>query len=179
MEERMKKFDLYTIIHKAQRVHMFNLSSKIGRLDLSDCESLQEVEQELKSFIKHIREHGHNEDTFIHPLFREVGSDATTLDEEHHDLDQELDKLEKVLEEKQWEELYPAFNRFCAIYLLHQDEEEQLQKTILWTHFANDRLLGAFLAFKASRSPAQHKEDLKFILPALSIPELAAIFQST
>lgn len=170
----MKKVDLYTVIHKAQRVHMFELGAKIGRLDHSDKQATEDVLQELKSFITHIREHGQNEDNFIHPMFREIGDYAAPLDEEHDELDKELDKLEKV----DIENLYPAFNRFIAIYLLHQDEEEELQRTVLWKHFDNDRLQAAFEAFKASRSPAQNVEDLKFILPGLSIRELAAIFES-
>lgn len=174
----MKRVDLYTVIHKAQRVHMFELSAKIGRLDFGDEQAVGEMNDELRHFVTHIREHGHHEDIFIHPLFRELGNEAVVLDEEHDDLDKELDQLETILDQKNWQQLYPAFNRFIAIYLLHQDEEESLQASVLWKHFDDGRLLGAFGAFKASRSPSQHAEDLKFILPGLSTLEIAEIFRS-
>lgn len=174
----MKRADLYTVIHKAQRAHMFALGTKIGKTDFSDARAAEDVARELKAFIQHIREHGQNEDNFIHPMFRELGDHAVdALDEEHHDLDKELDKLEKVVDNKDWEKLYPEFNRFIATYLMHQDEEEGLQESVLWKHFDDDRLIKAFMEFQASRSPSQNVEDLKFILPGLSIPELAPIFQ--
>ncbi len=172
------KIDLYGIIHKAQRMHMFALATKIGRTDLSDQQTLSSIEHELRAFIQHLRGHGHNEDTFIHPLFREVGDHAAGIDEEHDDLDKELDKLADFLDKKNWKELYSTFNRFIGIYLLHQDEEESLQREILWQHFENDRLAAVLDHFQASRAPAQRMEDLKFILPALSPNELTHIYQS-
>lgn len=173
-----KKIDLYTFIHKAQRVHLFDLCAKIGWTDFSDAQAATAIEQEVRLIIEHLRQHGVNEDTFIHPLLREAGDHASAIDDEHDDLDQELNKLELILDEKNWDVLYSEFARFIGIYLLHQDEEEKLQVDVLWKHFDNDRLGAVLVAFKSSRSPEQNSEDIKFLIPGLSISELTHMYLS-
>ncbi len=170
-----KRVDLYKLIHKAQRAHLFALSSRIGRADFSDEEEARSIEQELRGMISHLKGHSLNETTYIHPLFNEIGNQIAAIEHEHDDLEKELFKLECILNEKEWEQLYPEFNRFIASYLTHQDEEERMQADILWKYFDDSRLAAAFAAFQASRSPAQRREDLSFIVPGLSIPELAGI----
>ena len=172
-----KKVDLYTFIHKAQRVHLFNLAIKIGRADLSDEIAMHSIELELKDMIARLKAHSIHEDTLIHPLFRELGNQIAVIDEEHDDLGKELQKLEYILDHKQWDKLYPELNRFISSYLAHQDEEEMMQEQILWKHFDNARLGAVMTAFQASRSPAQKKDDLNFLIPGLNIHELTAIFQ--
>lgn len=170
------KVDLYTFIHKAQRVHLFNLTIKIGRADFSDEAETNSIEQELRDMIARLKAHSIHEDTLIHPLFRELGDQAATIDEEHDELGQELLKLEHILDHKRWDALYPQLNRFISIYLAHQDEEEILQTEVLWKHFDNARLGTVMTAFQANRTPAQKMDDLKFIIPALNIAELTKMF---
>jgi hypothetical protein len=171
-----KKTDFYTLIHKAQRAHLFALCSRIGRTDFSDPSEIKLIKQELEHNIAHLRDHSNNEDTFIHPLFKEVGNQSLIIDHEHDELEEGLLKLERIVEEKKWEELYSEFNRFIASYLMHQDEEERAQEEILWKHFDEARLSSVMNAFKASRSPSIGMQDLKFMIPCLSIPELTQMF---
>lgn len=171
----MLKTDLYTVIHKAQRAHLFTLSARIGRTDFSNPEESALIKQKLSEMISHLRKHSIVEATFIHPLFAELGN--SEFDEEHEELEGHLLQLEQIVEEKRWQELYSAFNRFLALYLIHQDEEERAQVDILWKHFDDTRLSGVLNAFMASRSPAMALEDLKFLLPALSLSELTHMFQ--
>ena len=172
------KIDLYTFIHKAQRMHLFDLSTRIGRTDFSDEAELNSIEQELRAIISHLRKHSLNEATYIHPLFNEVGDQIAVIDEEHDDLEKELLKIEHILNAKKWKDLYPELNRFIGSYLIHQDEEEQLQSDILWKHFDNDRLVAVMTAFKKNLSPAEEMENLKFMIPSLSVPELTQMFQN-
>ncbi len=172
------RVDLYTMIHKVQRAHLFALSTRIGRADLTDEEEFKSIEQELRGMISHLHGHSHNEATFIHPLYREIGDEVAVIDEEHDDLEKELQKLEAILSAKEWGRLYAAFNRFIALYLIHQDEEETMQEEVLWKHFDDGRLDAALTAFKKSRPTEQVVEDLKFMVPGLSNSELAGILQS-
>jgi hypothetical protein len=172
------KIDLYTFIHKAQRMHLFNLSTRIGRTDFSDEAELNSIEQELRSMLAHLRKHSLSEATFIHPLFHELGNQIAVIDEEHDDLEKGMLKIEQILNKKKWEDLYPELNRFIGSYLIHQDEEEQLQSDILWKHFDNDRLAAVMTAFKKSLSPAENMENLKFMIPSLSVSELTQMFQN-
>lgn len=172
----MSKTDLYTAIHKAQRVHLFALSTKIGRTDFGNEAELEQVKTELQAMIEHLRKHSKIEATFIHPLFEEIGDEGTHLNDEHEELEETLEKLENIIAEGQWNKLYAEFNRLIASYLTHQDEEERAQEEILWKHFDNERLSGVLTAFFASRSPATAKEDLKFLIPGLSLPEIVTMF---
>ena len=174
--EEISKIDLYTFIHKAQRVHLFELSARIGRTDFSNEGEVKSIEQDLKRMISHLKKHSVSEATFIHPLFHELGNQISLIDDEHDDLEKKLDTLESILNEKQWGKLYPELNLFIASYLLHQDEEEKMQSDILWKHFDNERLAAVMAAYKKSLSPAQELENLKFIIPCLSIPELTKMF---
>lgn len=172
----MKKTDLYTLIHKAQRGHLFALSSRIGKTDFSDPQEVNAIKHELDSILAHLRKHSLNELTFIHPLYLEIGDQSAMIDEEHDELEQEILKLEEIIAEGRWEKLYAQFNRYIASYLLHQDEEERAQEEILWKHFDDTRLSAAMNAFLASRSPAVAIEDLKFVIPHLSNQELEQMF---
>lgn len=173
----MERVDLYRFPHKVQRAHLFALSTKIGRADLTNQMELNEIEKSLRLMIRLLREHSEHEATFIHPLYKEVGDSASPLDEEHDDLEKELVKLEKVLEEKRWSALYEVLNRFIGHYLLHQDEEETEQTEVLWKHFDDSRLLAVMNAFKASRPSSSLKEDLELAIPCLNLVELTQMFQ--
>lgn len=173
----MSKVDLYTLIHKAQRAHLFSLSSRIGRADLSDEKEFNSIEQESRDMIAHLREHSVSETTFIHPLFYEIGDQISVIEHEHDDLEKELNKLEHILDEKNWKDLYPELNRFIAAYLTHQEEEERMQIDILWKYFDDSRLADVMTAYKKSRTPEQHAANLKFLAFGISLPELARMLQ--
>lgn len=174
----MNRIDLYTLIHKAQRAHLFALSTRIGHADFSDSEETRAIEEELRKMIAHLKGHSHTEATFIHPLYNEIGNQIAQIDHEHEDLEEELNKLERILDKKQWPLLYPEFNRFIASYLTHQDEEERMQEDVLWKYFDDNRLAAVMTAFRMSRTPIQAKEDLKILFLGLSVLELAKIFQN-
>lgn len=174
----MGRIDLYTLPHKVQRVHLFALSSKLGRADFKNPNELRVIEQELRQMIHHLRDHSNNENTFIHPLYAEIGDLAEMIDEEHDDLEEGLIKLETIIDEKRWSELYSELNLFIGIYLLHQDEEERAQAEILWKHFDDQRLLVVMEAFKASRLPNNMEEELTLAVPCLSTLELTQMFGS-
>ncbi len=172
----MSRVNLYALIHKAQRAHLFDLAFRLGRVSLSDEEELHSIAQGIEEMIVHLKEHSINEFTFIHPLFTEAGCLIEGIDEEHEELGQELVKLQAILSEKNWAELYPAFNRFIGSYLLHQDEEERMQEDVLWNHFSDDRLAEVFVRYQASRSLSQKIENIKFFLLGLSRDELKNVF---
>ncbi|MGZ3633015.1 MAG: hemerythrin domain-containing protein [Parachlamydiaceae bacterium] len=172
------RLDLYGFIHKAQRYHLYALASKIGQTDFTDSDEIESIEKELRAMITHLEEHSHNEDTFIHPLYREIGDKAAAIDEEHDKLDEELHKLEEILNQKQWHELYPQLNRFISLYLSHQDEEEQMQAKILWKHFDDARLAGVLVAFNAQRTPEAKAHDMEFMLPSMNVKELIGLLRN-
>ena len=79
------RVDLYTVIHKAQRFHMFHLANAIGGADLESDEAVDTLADRVREMIEHLRDHAHNEETYIHPLFDAAGGGAGPLRHEHDD----------------------------------------------------------------------------------------------
>ena len=169
------KTDLYTFVHKAQRVRLFALSGEIARADFSDPADVARVETALRTLINHLREHAVSEHTYIHPLYRALGDVAAGFDAEHELLEQELTSLETIAAEGRWSELHRAYNGFLGRYLVHIEEEEIAQETILWAHY-DEELAEVFARFQRERAPEKLREDLELFLPALNAPELIGMF---
>lgn len=171
------RVDLYTFVHKAQRLHMFRLSEAIGSADLSQVDEVDDIEKQLVELIDHLKDHAQNEKNYIHPLYQKVGAVGDHFDGEHESLDIEIHKIEKIMQEKRWNELYTVYARFLGIYLLHIDEEEASQREILWKHYDDKVLSETFMRFKSERPQHLAKKDFEFMLPALSVPELTKMFR--
>ncbi|MGB6977419.1 MAG: hemerythrin domain-containing protein [Gammaproteobacteria bacterium] len=167
------RVDLYTVIHKAQRQRLFELSVKIGRTDFDDSTQVTKVREELQKMIAHLRKHAHTDETFIHPLFNKVGQEGQLLEEEHHALENSFDELEIIgASSNARSKLYVQFNRFLAAYLQHIDEEEVTQVEILWKHFNDQELMEVMKNFQQSLTPQENAAGLEFVLPCLSVPEV-------
>jgi hypothetical protein len=175
------KTDLYTFVHKAQRVRLFDLSGLIARSDFDDATDVEHIKTDLSHMLQHLREHAAIEDKYIHPLYRALAQGeasidvAAEFDAEHEMLEQEVAHLEGIVNEGRWSELSRAYNGFLGRYLVHLQEEEEAQEAVLWEHY-DAELTETFARFQSERSPEKMREDLEFFLPALSAPELTMIF---
>ena len=171
------RMDLYRLIHKAQRFHLFLLANRMGRSDFQDSDEATSIGAELRTLIEHLRDHARNEEIYIHPLFDGIDRMAESLEMEHQALEADLGELAAIVAEQRWSELYPAYNRFIATYLEHLDNEEHAQSEILWPNYQDDELLAVFNRFKAERTPQAARADLELMLPALSVLELSQMFR--
>lgn len=171
------RVDLYTFVHKAQRFHMCRLSEEMGTTDFSRATDADGMGKQVLEMMEHLKDHARNECKYIHPLFQKVGSVGAHFDKEHEHLEREIKKIESIVAEKRWENLYAVYARFLGVYLLHLDEEEAAQRDVLWKHIEDAELAETFNRFKAERPPELAKADFEFMLPALSIPELTQMFR--
>jgi len=170
------RFDLYSLIHKAQRKHLFNLAADIGQCNPANEIQCLSIIDRVHAMVELIEDHRNNEETFIHPLYIEAGIQNLVMDVEHHQLELHMQQLKELCLKKDITALYREFNRFIAAYLLHQDEEERQQELVLWKHFDDARLMGAMATFAASKSPQEMLAGFEFMAPALNIHELMRIF---
>ena len=157
------RVDLYSAIHKAQRYHLFQLANEIGKTNFADDAATRRIDGSVREIIEHLRDHARNEAAYIHPLFHQLGEQDELFDDAHHQLEAQLGKIESVLTEKRWSELYRRFNRFLGTYLLHLDEEERAQADVLWPRYSDDELLATFHRFLAERPPLLAKADMDFM----------------
>lgn len=171
------RVDLYTFVHKAQRFHLFRLSEVMGMTDFSNSLEAEEIANKTLHLMEHIKDHAQNEKNYIHPLFQAIGAVGNHFDNEHTELDKYIEKIEAIVAEKRWSELYSTYTKFIGTYLLHLDEEEAAQRDVLWQSYEDKDLAAVFNRFKVERPPHLSKADLEFMLPALSIPELTQMFR--
>lgn len=169
------RVDLYTTIHKAQRFHMFELANAIGGDGPGNDTPAITLVERIRRLIEHLRDHAHNEETYIHPLYDRVGQRADSLRHGHEELEADLQEIEQVLANG-GDSLYATYTRFLGKYLLHLSEEEDLQKQILWERYDDSALNTVLDRFKAERPREKAAADFEFMLPALSIPELVRLF---
>jgi hypothetical protein len=168
------RVDLYGLIHKAQRFHLSNVLIRLGQTDASDEPAMARLGTELRGLVEHLRDHAHNEHTYIHPLFERLGGVAA-LERDHLDLEADLAALEHLISSRDWQPLYGRVATFFGEYLLHLDEEETAQRTTLWPNYRDEELAAVFLRFKAERAPEAARADLEFMRPALNPSEAAGV----
>jgi hemerythrin superfamily protein len=173
------RVDLYSLVHKAQRFHLFRLADEIGKADFSSAADADRVSHRVREMLEHLEDHAHNEETYIHPLFAKAGTQAESLETDHQHLGAAIERIEALLQESRWQDLYAEYMRFLGTYLLHLDAEESAQKNVLWPRFTDAELAEVFGRFKADRPPAKAKQDLEFMLPALNAAELARVLPRT
>lgn len=169
--------DLYGLVHKAQRYHLFGFARELSHADLDDAATRERLLGELRAIAEMLVDHADNEERYIHPLYAALGDGASRLTDDHRVLDAQLADWVRIAESGRWSDLYRASMRLIAEYVLHLDAEERAQADILWPGYT-DAELGAVMArFKAERSPAAASKDLELMLPALSAPELRALLR--
>jgi hypothetical protein len=123
--------DLYTFVHKAHRVRLFNLSMEIARADFGDEADVAVVRDLLEKEIVHLRDHARIEEHYIHPLYRKIPdpSVAIAFDHDHQQLEKEIETLEVIAREGRWKDLHLVYNGFLGRYLVHLEEEERKQRS--------------------------------------------------
>jgi hypothetical protein len=178
------QIDLYTGIHKGQRVRFFTISKEAGTIDFADQNAMDRLQEELESFREHMRLHAALEEKFIHPLLSErVPGGSRKLEEDHRIMHQQLDDLVAHFKgvkakssdfEKQQElvlEFYRAWNRFTAFYFMHIDYEEEHVQPSLWKLCTNMELEETFRLILANQTPKELMGNLELMLPAISLSE--------
>jgi hypothetical protein len=178
------QIDLYTGIHKGQRVRFFTISTEAGSIDCADQNAMDRLQEELESFREHMRLHAALEEKFIHPLLSErVPGGSRKLEEDHRIMHQQLDDLVAHFQgvkakssdfEKKQElalEFYRAWNRFTAFYFMHIDYEEEYVQPSLWKLCTSKELEETFRLILANQTPKELMGNLELMLPAISMGE--------
>ena len=170
------RVDLYRLVHKAQRFHLFSFALDLSRSDLTLPGEQQRIANEVRHIVDTMRDHAHNEETYIHPLLTRVDQRASdSLEHSHQSFEHELEHIVEIVDRGDWNALYPATMRFIGEYLLHIDHEENTQRDILWTRYTDEELGEVLARFRAERSPEKAEADMAMMLPALNPFERAQI----
>jgi hemerythrin-like domain-containing protein len=179
-----KQVDLYTGVHKGQRLKFSEISRTAGTLNPKDHIALNSLETELGSFRDHMYQHASLEEKFIHPLLSErVPGGADKLEEDHRVMHRHFDNLvacfgelkKKATDFEKVEELslefYRSWSRFVSFYLDHIDFEEENVMPLLWKLCTEDELATRFRQIVADQTPKELMDNLGIMLPALNPAE--------
>ncbi len=180
------RVDLYSAIHKGLRSFMAETLVAAGRMDpLDDADTRQTLEQ-VRALLDFCRGHLEHENDFVHRALeaRRSGSAAASV-RDHAAHREAIDALEgdaSVVELASGDErriallrLYRDLALFVAENLEHMHVEETENNAVLWATHTDEELKRIHVALLASIAPQIMETGLRWMLPALSPAERAAV----
>lgn len=181
-----RRADLYVGIHKALRRAMADTLTRLGALDTEDPADLLRTLAQAEHLLDMLRNHLRHENDFIHTAIearRPAGARRTADDHLEHQgsiaaLQAELRTLraaEPSMRPTLALRLYRHFALFVAENLQHMHIEETANNAALWALYDDEELHALHDRLVASIPPAEMMDTLRWMGPALSPRELAAL----
>ena len=175
--------DLFTHIHKAIRLGLFEVTTQTGRTDWEDPGEVAELGGRWRDLLELLRAHTEHEDRYIFALLD--GHDPMAVEpagDAHRDLDDLLDDLaarfEAILarpDRVAGLDLYRDLNRFIAAYLPHLHDEETRIMRRIWETCTDEEIGTCRARFMAETPPAVTATSLRYLLSAIDQPTRLAL----
>ena len=180
------RLDLYAPIHKALRSMMSDTLGRIGRIDVTDADDLQQGLAQLEALLSLCESHVRHENDFMHPAIearRPAGSARIAQEHEEHlqsiaELRDEAAALRSAPADAQAMRalrLYRHLALFVAANFQHMHIEETAHNAALWTHYSDAELMQLHGRLLASIDPREHLVVARWMVPALTPAERAAV----
>ncbi|HMO48417.1 MAG TPA: hypothetical protein PKB14_20630 [Rubrivivax sp.] len=180
------RLNLYAPIHKALRSMMSDTLVRIGRLDADDAEDLRQGLAQFDALLALCESHVQHENDFVHPAIearRPTGSLRIA-----HEHDEHLQSIAELRGEAATLRAAPAELRaalalrlyrhlalFVAANFQHMHIEETAHNAALWAHYSDDELMQLHGRLTASIGAREMLEVARWMVPALSPAERAAV----
>lgn len=176
-----RRYDIYAFIHKGLRAFMAHTLVRVGRLDATDADEVDEVSQEVTALLDICRSHLEHENDFVHSAMqaRAPGSCSRIADEhEHHaesiaNLRQLLAQLPGSTDTAQ--RLYRALSAFVAENFEHMQREETEHNAVLWAHYSDEEIMDIEHRIVASLKPDEASLSMRWMLPHMTPAERAVM----
>jgi hypothetical protein len=175
--------DLFTHIHKAVRLGLFELTTQAGRTDWTDPTEIAQLQARWRALLGLLRAHTAHEDNHILRIldaYDAVATEATA--DQHHDLDdllddlaRQFDRLDGTVTPAEGLALYRDLARFVAAYLPHLHDEETRIMARIWELCSDDEIAATRARFMADTTPDVFATTLTYMLPALDRPTRRAL----
>ena len=180
------RFDLYTGIHKAMRSFMAETLVRLGRIDVADAADRDQALDQLEQLLGFCADHLRHENTFVHTAIeaRHPAGSAKVAEEhvEHGEsiaaLREEAAALRSAPEHAAGAlalRLYRHLALFVAENLQHMHSEETAHNALLWQHYGDGELAELHGRLLASLSPRDKELAARWMLPASTPAERAAM----
>jgi hemerythrin-like domain-containing protein len=180
------RVDLYAPIHKALRSFMSDTLCRVGRIDVDDAEDMQQALAQCDALLALCENHVHHENEFMHPAIearQPAGSRRIAHEHEEHlqtiaELRDEIAALRAAAADAAPAlalRLYRHLALFVAENFQHMHIEETAHNTALWTHYSDTELMQLHGRLMASIDPREHLLVGRWMVPALTPAERAAV----
>ena len=170
--------DLFTHIHKALRLALFELAIQAGRTDWTSEADVADLDRVWQAVLALLRVHSAHEDRYIFRLLDDRDPLATEpAADQHRDLDDLLEHVAQRFQSVVAEPdpatglaLYRDLNRFIAAYLPHLHEEETHVMARIWECCSDEEIAATRAAFMADTPPDVQATALQYVLAAIDPP---------
>ena len=144
----MDRVDLYSEIHKAQRLALFDLVSRAGSIAPDDETATADLVVSVTSMIEELTRHATAEEEIVHPLLavRDLRV-LNKLHDAHVRIEGYLGRvaddaaaLERGDSPDALQDLYRSLSRFTAGYLFHIANEEDEGMPVLQAAYSDEQL---------------------------------------
>ena len=180
------RVDLYAPIHKALRSFMTDTLWRVGRIDVADAQEMQCTLAQCDELLALCESHVQHENDFMHPAIEaRQPSGSVRVAHEHEEHLQHIGELRDevaTLRAAQAQarpalalRLYRHLALFVAANLQHMHIEETAHNAALWAHYSDAELMQLHGRLMASIDPREHLLVGRWMLPALTPDERAAV----
>jgi hypothetical protein len=189
--------DLFTPIHKAIRSMIYDLGGRLQSNDFADLSAskplLSDLEHEFSAAVSAgcvlclLHGHAGDEENQVFPAVGKHDSELVQqLIEEHHALTRRLGVITRMARELQNDPspesriqsgcvLNREANDFFAAYMTHMNREEEKVVPMMQKHFTDDQIRTMRGAIMGGMPPDRLASILRWMLPSLSLAELAGM----
>jgi hypothetical protein len=181
-----KRFDIYLEVHKGLRALMADVLTQVGRIDANDALEVAAGVRQVRVLLEISRGHLFTENRFVHPAMeaRRHGSSCVTANQHvQHEADfEQLEAKLRAIETAPRADLAPrilylyrSLALFVADNFQHMHTEESENNEILWALYSDAELQALHGQIMASLDPEKLVVFSRWILPAVSHQERAAM----
>ena len=178
------RFDMYLTIHKALRSFMADTLVRVGRLDVTDEEDMQDALEQLDALLVLCGKHIDHENEFVHTAIeaRQPGGASRTVGDhlEHRDsidvLRAEGAALRRAAAATRPQlalRLYHHLSLFVAENFQHMHIEESTNNALLWAAYSDVELIDIHHRLLATISPESFMQIARWMVPAMNPSERA------
>lgn len=183
----LSRHDIYQGIHKGLRAWMTDVLLRAGRVDYTDADEIAELAAGVRALLHVMRHHLEMENQFVHPAMeRAIAGSTQTIATEHVHHERAIALIEsdlRGLEQAQTlaraaaaQRLYRRLALFIAENLEHMNKEETEHNAVLWATYTDAEIAEIEQTIIAAHSPQDMADVLRWMVPAMSAPERAAMF---
>jgi hypothetical protein len=180
------RVDLYAPIHKALRSFMSDTLARVGRMDVADADELPSTLAQCDELLALCASHVHHENDFMHPAIEARQPRVSTrIAHEHEEHLQSIGELRDEVATLRAADaaarpalalrLYRHLALFVAGNFQHMHIEETAHNAALWAHYSDAELLQLHARLLASIDPREHLLVARWMVPALTPGERAAV----